>query len=109
MKSIYILSILYLFFLPQNAHTEISSKIFLDEIFNGCMGESSEELPLGMYYEYCGCSVNGISQILSVEEALRLGLDVERVGDDDEASLDLLFENEEVANVIIECMAKSFD
>ena len=106
MKSIYILSILYLFFLPQNAHTEISSKIFLDEIFNGCMGESSEELPLGMYYEYCGCSVNGISQILSVEEALRLGLDVERVGDDDEAILDLVFENEEVSNVIIECAGK---
>ena len=106
MKIIYILSILYLFFLPQNAHTEISSKIFLDEIFNGCMEETLEELPLGMHYEYCGCYVNGLSQILSLEEALRLGLDVERVGDDDDALLDLLFENEEVTDVIIECAGK---
>ena len=106
MKNIFIISILYFFFLPQNAQAEISSKIFLDEIFNGCMDETLEELPLGMHYEYCGCYVNGISQILSLEEALRLGLDIERVGNDDEAVIDLLLENEEVTDVIIECAAK---
>tara|TARA_B100000965_G_scaffold321406_1_gene282729 strand:- start:243 stop:569 length:327 start_codon:yes stop_codon:yes gene_type:complete len=106
MKIIYIIPILYLFFPLQNAQAEISSKIFLDEIFNGCMEDSLEELPLRMHYEYCGCYVNGISQILSLEEAIRLGLDIERVGDDDEAVLDLIFENEEVTNVIIECAGK---
>ena len=106
MKIIYIIPILYLFILLQNTQAEISSKIFLDETFNGCMEDTLEELPLGMHYEYCGCYVNGISQILSLEEAIRLGLDIERVGDDDEAVLDLLFENEEVTNVIIECAGK---
>ena len=106
MKNIFIISILYLFILPQNAQAEIDSKIFLDEIFNGCMDERLDDLPLGMHYEYCGCYVNGLSQILTVEEALRLGLDIERIGNDDEAILDLLFENEEVTNVIIECAGK---
>ena len=109
MKNIFIISILYLLILPQNVQAEIASKIFLDEIFNGCIEEPLEDFPLGTHYEYCGCAVNGVSQILTLEEAMRLGVDIERIGDDDEALLDILFGNEEVTDIIIECAAKALE
>ena len=109
MKNISIIFILYLLILPQNVQAEISSNIALDEIFEGCIEEEFEDIPLGMQYEYCGCMVNSVSQILTMEELMRLGLDIERIGDDDEAALDLLLESEKVTDAIIECAAKAYE
>ena len=53
--------------------------------------------------------VNSVSQILTMEELMRLGLDIERIGDDDEAALDLLLESEKVTDAIIECAAKAYE
>ena len=109
MIKLFIISILYLIIPIQNVQAEISSKRVLNDIFEGCMEESVEDTSLGVQYEYCGCMINRVSQLLTTEEVLKLGLELERIGDDEEAALDFFFENDQLTDSFITCAAKAYE
>ena len=66
--------IIFTLLISFNAKAEIESRELLDEIFYGCASDDEDWLTTGELYEYCGCTTNVISKVLSIEDILRLCL-----------------------------------
>ena len=97
-----------------NAKAEIESRELLDEIFYGCASDDEDWLTTGELYEYCGCSTNVISKVLSIEDILRLGLELLETDNisEEEAerkAIATLLQNDEVTQGIVKCLGKVFE
>mgnify|MGYP005707726539 CR=1 FL=1 len=66
--------IIFTLLISFNTNAEIESRELLDEIFYGCASDDEDWLTTGELYEYCGCTTNVISKVLSIEDILRLVL-----------------------------------
>ena len=68
----------------------------------------------GELYEYCGCTTNVISIVLSIEDILRLGLELLETDDisEEEAerkAIATLLQNDDVTQGIVKCLGKVFE
>ena len=113
MKKLIALSLVIFFNLQQFSFAEIKSKLALEEIFMGCMEDtdavSDEDIKIGTWFEYCGCTVNKISQTMDLEEVMRLGVDLMQIEDSSDYDYELsmlVLANEKMEDAVIKC-AKS--
>ncbi len=106
--------IIFTLLISFNANAEIQSKELLDEIFYSCASEDEDWLSAGELYEYCGCTTNVISKVLSIEDILRLGLELLESDDisEEEAerkAIATLLKNDDVTQGIVKCLGKVFE
>ena len=101
-------------FITFNAKAEIQSRELLDEIFYGCASDDEDWLTTGELYEYCGCTTNVISKVLSIEDILRLGLELleaDNISEEEAEKMAIasLLQNDEVTQGIVKCLGKVFE
>ena len=106
--------IIFTLLISFNTNAEIESIELLDEIFYGCASDDEDWLTTGELYEYCGCTTNVISKVLSIEDILRLGLELlESDGISEEEAerkaIATLLQNDEVTQGIVKCLGKVFE
>ena len=86
------------------ASAEITSRPFLQEMFNGCIAEATDDIPLGNFYAYCGCATANIAKNMTLEEAMRMGLEVIEGGREKE--MEVLLANKKMKDAFLQCVPR---
>jgi predicted RNase H-like HicB family nuclease len=86
------------------AAAQITSRPFLQEMFNGCIAEATDDLPLGNFYAYCGCATANIAKNMTLEEAMRMGLEVIEGGKEKE--MEVFLANKKMKDAFLQCVPK---
>ena len=86
------------------APAEITSRPMLQEMFNGCIAEATDDVPLGNFYDYCGCATANIAKNMTLEEVMRIGIDVIEGGEQKE--VEIMLTNKKMKDAFLECVPR---
>ena len=86
------------------ASAQITSRPFLQEMFNGCIAEATDDIPLGNFYDYCGCATANIAKNMTLEEAMLMGLEVIESGKEKE--MEVLLANKKMKDAFVQCVPR---
>ena len=97
------------------AQASIEDREFLNEIFNGCIGNEVEMLDAGESFEYCGCVVNTMSKEMNMSELLEMGLEIVKDSEDmtdeklERMAIKKVIQNKAITDGMISCLVKVYD
>ena len=99
-------------------HAIITNKVFLMEIFDGCIAEGKDYDNLvkmtgvGGSFEYCGCATNEISKNMNIKDLMKVGVEMIAEGGDSiqgemsDKQLAIALKNKNLSNAIVDCMSQ---